>query len=125
MFKRGANAETDISADDHLIISSICLALEAAVARELLNRPTKGSVRKVADHLSKLGCSWPGPGLFEMSIGELLMDKARSKHGNAHHHRWNWQCWHRLPVVSAEVGIVEFVTNLHLPHAIIKRLHAR
>ncbi len=37
------------------------------------------------------------------------MDAARSEHGSAHHHPWNWQCWNRLPGVSAEDGIVEFV----------------
>ncbi len=42
------------------------------------------------------------------------MDKARSKHGSAHHHRWNWQCWNRLPGVSVADGIVEFVEKLCL-----------
>ncbi len=40
------------------------------------------------------------------------MDKARSKHGSAHHHRFNWQCWNRLPSVSAEDSTVEFVEEL-------------
>ncbi len=35
------------------------------------------------------------------------MGKARSKHGSAHHHRW--QCWNKLAGVSVEDGIVEFV----------------
>ncbi len=42
------------------------------------------------------------------------MDKAKSKHGSAHRHRWNWQCWNKLPGVSAEGGIVEFVMDLSL-----------
>ncbi len=42
------------------------------------------------------------------------MDKARSKCGNAHHHRWNWQCCDGMLVVSAEDGIVEFVEELCL-----------
>ncbi len=42
------------------------------------------------------------------------MDKARSKYGNDHHIRWNWQCWDGLPIVSAEDGIVEFVEELSL-----------
>ncbi len=37
------------------------------------------------------------------------MDKARSSYENAHHHRWNWKCWNRLPVVGAEDGVVEFI----------------
>ncbi len=46
--------------------------------------------------------------------GELLMDEARTKHGSAHHPRWNWLCWNSLPGVSAEDGIVEFVEELCL-----------
>ncbi len=42
------------------------------------------------------------------------MDEARSKHGSAHYHQWNWQCWGRLPGVIAEDGIVEFVKELCL-----------
>ncbi len=46
------------------------------------------------------------------------MNKARSKYGNAHYHRWNRQCWDRLPVVSAEGDIVEFVEELSLRFAL-------
>ncbi len=42
------------------------------------------------------------------------MDDARSKHENAHHHRWNLECWDTLPVVRAEDGIEEFVDELGL-----------
>ncbi len=38
-----------------------------AVARKLLNKSVKGSARKVAKHISHLGCRWSGPGLFEVS----------------------------------------------------------
>ncbi len=37
------------------------------------------------------------------------MDEARSKHENAHHHRWNWQNWDRLFLVRAKDGIEGFV----------------
>ncbi len=52
--------------------------------------------------------------LCVVESGELFMDKARSKFGNAHHHRWNWQCCDGMLVVSAEDGIVEFVEELCL-----------
>ncbi len=42
------------------------------------------------------------------------MDEATSKYRNAHLHRWNWQCWDRLPVVSAEDAINEFVEEPNL-----------
>ncbi len=45
---------------------------------------------------------------------EIFMDEARSKHGSAHYHQWNWQCWDRLPGVIAEEGLVEFVEELCL-----------
>ncbi len=38
-----------------------------AVARKLLNKSVKGSARKVAKHISHLGCRWSGPGLIEVS----------------------------------------------------------
>ncbi len=44
----------------------------------------------------------------------LFMDKSKSKYGSAHRHRWNWQCWNKLPGVSAEGGIVDFVEELCL-----------
>ncbi len=52
--------------------------------------------------------------LWGVESGELFMDKARSKNGSAHHHRWNWRCWNRLPEVSAEYGIVKIVEELCL-----------
>ncbi len=42
------------------------------------------------------------------------MDNARTKYGNAHHHRWSRKCWDRWSVVMAEEGIAEFVEELSL-----------
>ncbi len=52
--------------------------------------------------------------LWGVESGELFIYEARNKYGNAHHRRWNWQCWDRSSVVSAEGDIVEFVEELIL-----------
>ncbi len=85
-----------------------------AVARELLNKPAKevvleGGGQPLEQYKVQLFMAWA---LCFVMCGEPVMDKARSNYGNAHQHRWNWQCWDSLPVVSAEDGIVEFVVEI-------------